>query len=238
MFIKSRLQIHMNFICNGYHFFTAKVLCEVKYAYKAQNSDELSLKEGEIVTVISQEGQDPGWWLGELNGQTGVFPDNFVHIINNNEDKNKNDRRLKAHQDATPLKPSSIALQRKSLEVKNEKSSESEQTNKVTPPLPSKKPLLPIKKSPSGGISSGGLFSGIKKKIVDAVDGSSGSKSAAVNRVSDSIKPEVNNEQGAENAFDQVERRSLLSDVRATRAKAPGEYFSITFRYFLIPNLL
>lgn len=202
----------------NYCFFTVKVLCEVKYAYKAQNGDELSLKEGDIVTVISQDGQDPGWWLGELNGQTGVFPDNFVSIIN--ENKHKPDRRSKT-QDSAPIKPSSVASQRKSVESKTDKS-EPDNANKVTPPLPSKKPLLPIKKSPSGGISGGGLFSGIKKKIADAVDGSTGSKSATVSKISDS-KPEVNNEQESENAFDQVGRRPLLSDVRATRAKAPGE---------------
>lgn len=169
--------------------------------------------------MISQDGQDPGWWLGELNGQTGVFPDNFVTIINS-DDKHKNDRRPKVLQDSAPLKPNSVASQRKSVELKNEKS-EPDHSNKVTPPLPSKKPLIPIKKSPSGGITSGGLFSGIKKKIADAVDGSTSSKSAAVSKVSDN-KHEINNEQ-ADNAFDQVERRPLLSDVRATRAKAPGK---------------
>lgn len=99
--------------------------------------------------MINQDGQDPGWWLGELNGQTGVFPDNFVSIING-EDKHKNDRRPKAQQDSTPVKPSSVASQRKSVELKN-KESEPDHSNKVTPPLPTKKPLLPIKKSPSGG---------------------------------------------------------------------------------------
>lgn len=62
------------------------------------------------------------------------------------------------------------------------------------------------------------MLVGIKKKIVDAVDGSGGSKPAT----GKDVKTEMNNEQIADNAFDQVERRPLLSDVRATRAKAPG----------------
>lgn len=130
----------------------------MKYPYKAQNSDELSLKMGDVVTVLNQDSQDPGWWYGELNGQTGVFPDNFVVIISGGGDEKQRtlDKKHKSLQEGT-LKPSSIAQQRKSLE-KSEKSDVD--VNKTTPPLPGKKPFIPIKKSPSGGTTSGGLFSG------------------------------------------------------------------------------
>lgn len=63
------------------------------------------------------------------------------------------------------------------------------------------------------------MLIGIKKKIADAVDGSGGSKPVS----NKDGKSEVNNEHCVENAFDQVERKPLLSDVRATRAKAPGK---------------
>lgn len=132
------------------------MLCEAKYPYKAQNSDELNLKIGDIVTILNQEAQDPGWWYGELNGQTGVFPDNFVVLLSGGDDKQKTDKKQKPIQESA-IKPSSIAQQRKSLE-KSEKSDGD--VNKTTPPLPGKKPFIPIKKSPSGGSSSGGLFSG------------------------------------------------------------------------------
>lgn len=55
-----------------------KQLYEAHFAYVAQNDDELTLKEGDIIKLISKDGQDPGWWRGELNGKIGVFPDNFV----------------------------------------------------------------------------------------------------------------------------------------------------------------
>lgn len=55
------------------------------YSYHAQNSDELSLEEGQILKVTDQKLDDPGWWRGELNGKSGVFPDNFVEIIQENE---------------------------------------------------------------------------------------------------------------------------------------------------------
>lgn len=62
-------------------FFAAKQLCLVKYSYTAQNEDELTLTEGDKVTILSKNLEDPGWWRGELNGKVGVFPDNFVEII-------------------------------------------------------------------------------------------------------------------------------------------------------------
>ncbi|XP_036377713.1 SH3 domain-containing kinase-binding protein 1 isoform X2 [Megalops cyprinoides] len=59
----------------------AKEYCKVIFPYEAQNEDELSIKEGEIVAIISKECADAGWWLGELNGRQGVFPDNFVKLL-------------------------------------------------------------------------------------------------------------------------------------------------------------
>ena len=50
----------------------------VEYSYKAQNSDELTLVKDQVITVISKKIEDPGWWKGEINGKTGVFPNNFV----------------------------------------------------------------------------------------------------------------------------------------------------------------
>lgn len=54
---------------------------KVLYAYEAQNDDELTIREGDIINVISKEIEDQGWYKGELNGRIGVFPDNFVELI-------------------------------------------------------------------------------------------------------------------------------------------------------------
>ncbi|KAJ9067773.1 hypothetical protein DSO57_1035832 [Entomophthora muscae] len=48
---------------------------EVAYDYEAQAPDELGLKKGDIVSVLSK---DEGWWSGEIQGRVGVFPENFV----------------------------------------------------------------------------------------------------------------------------------------------------------------
>merc|ERR1719500_2221866 len=55
--------------------------CLVLFPYTAQNEDELSLLEGQLITVITKDCEDKGWWKGELDGKVGVFPDNFVKRV-------------------------------------------------------------------------------------------------------------------------------------------------------------
>lgn len=63
------------------HIFIVRELCRVIFSYKPVNEDELDLKEGEIITILSKELPDKGWWKGESKGKIGVFPDNFVQLI-------------------------------------------------------------------------------------------------------------------------------------------------------------
>jgi len=58
-----------------------KEQAKVLFSYSAENDDELTIKEGDIINIISKEIEDKGWMQGELNGKIGVFPDNFVQII-------------------------------------------------------------------------------------------------------------------------------------------------------------
>uniref|UniRef100_A0A452I712 SH3 domain-containing protein n=1 Tax=Gopherus agassizii TaxID=38772 RepID=A0A452I712_9SAUR len=58
-----------------------KEYCKVIFPYEAQNEDELTIKEGDIVILINKDCIDAGWWEGELNGKRGVFPDNFVKLL-------------------------------------------------------------------------------------------------------------------------------------------------------------
>ncbi|XP_026640605.1 SH3 domain-containing kinase-binding protein 1 isoform X6 [Microtus ochrogaster] len=68
----------------------AKDYCKVIFPYEAQNDDELTIKEGDIVTLINKDCIDVGWWEGELNGRRGVFPDNFVKLLPADFDKEGN----------------------------------------------------------------------------------------------------------------------------------------------------
>ena len=45
------------------------------YSYTPTSADELSFHKGSVISVISKEGD---WWKGELNGQVGLFPSNYV----------------------------------------------------------------------------------------------------------------------------------------------------------------
>ena len=56
-------------------------MCIVLYPYEAANDDELSLQPDDVITLITKEGEDAGWWKGELKGKVGLFPDNFVEVI-------------------------------------------------------------------------------------------------------------------------------------------------------------
>ncbi|XP_049870085.1 SH3 domain-containing kinase-binding protein 1-like isoform X2 [Pectinophora gossypiella] len=58
-----------------------KEQCRVLFPYTAVNDDELTLAEGDIVSIVSKDAPDRGWWRGELHGRQGLFPDNFVQII-------------------------------------------------------------------------------------------------------------------------------------------------------------
>ncbi|KAK7477627.1 hypothetical protein BaRGS_00031105, partial [Batillaria attramentaria] len=53
----------------------------VRFSYAAEQPDELSLKEGDVIRVLDKNLEDEGWWRGEVNGKSGVFPDNFVELL-------------------------------------------------------------------------------------------------------------------------------------------------------------
>ncbi|XP_030379312.1 mitogen-activated protein kinase kinase kinase isoform X2 [Scaptodrosophila lebanonensis] len=51
------------------------------YDYDAQGEDELTLRRGQIVVVLSTDSDvsgDVGWWTGKIGDKVGVFPRNFV----------------------------------------------------------------------------------------------------------------------------------------------------------------
>uniref|UniRef100_A0A8C4S3M1 Osteoclast-stimulating factor 1 n=1 Tax=Erpetoichthys calabaricus TaxID=27687 RepID=A0A8C4S3M1_ERPCA len=70
-----------------YPYFTGKEYCKVLFPYEAQNEDELTIKEGDIITILWKDCTDAGWWQGELNGKRGLFPDNFVKILSQDTEK-------------------------------------------------------------------------------------------------------------------------------------------------------
>ncbi|KAL6731156.1 hypothetical protein Aduo_002058 [Ancylostoma duodenale] len=59
-----------------------KEMARVKFEYEPQHSDELRLGEiGQLITIIRKDCGDAGWFEGEINGRRGLFPDNFVELV-------------------------------------------------------------------------------------------------------------------------------------------------------------
>jgi len=73
--------------------FAVRETCLVLFPYNAQNEDELSLQDGQIINIVSREVEDKGWWKGELDGKVGVFPDNFVKLLPSQTEEQDKDKK-------------------------------------------------------------------------------------------------------------------------------------------------
>mgnify|MGYP002715728520 CR=1 FL=1 len=63
------------------HSKKSETLLTALFDYKAQGEDELSLKRGERVEVLTKDVKvsgDEGWWTGKIGDKVGIFPANFV----------------------------------------------------------------------------------------------------------------------------------------------------------------
>nr|XP_015801490.2 mitogen-activated protein kinase kinase kinase 11 [Nothobranchius furzeri]XP_054603264.1 mitogen-activated protein kinase kinase kinase 11 [Nothobranchius furzeri] len=52
----------------------------VLFDYEASCKDELTLRKGDLVEVLSQDSEisgDEGWWAGKVNNKVGIFPSNY-----------------------------------------------------------------------------------------------------------------------------------------------------------------
>ncbi|XP_072292386.1 mitogen-activated protein kinase kinase kinase 21 [Eucyclogobius newberryi] len=59
----------------------SRSLWTAAYDYEASGEDELSLRRGDVVVVLSKDAAisgDEGWWTGKVNHRVGIFPSNYV----------------------------------------------------------------------------------------------------------------------------------------------------------------
>lgn len=63
-------------------------MAKANYEFNAESKNELSLKKGDIIKVTKRI--DEGWWVGICNGRNGMFPSNYVSVIDDNK-VSKND---------------------------------------------------------------------------------------------------------------------------------------------------
>ncbi|KAL0967493.1 hypothetical protein UPYG_G00252930 [Umbra pygmaea] len=90
-----------------------KEYCKASYPFDSTNEDELTLKEGDIIHILSKDTGEPGWWRGEIGGKEGVFPDNFVTVIPDVDRElaptSRGSVKLSSKQEAEELAPTSRA---------------------------------------------------------------------------------------------------------------------------------
>ncbi|KAJ2947726.1 hypothetical protein O0L34_g9502 [Tuta absoluta] len=57
--------------------------CRALYDCQADNEDELSFREGEVIVVINERTEDDNWMEGQVEGtaRRGMFPVSFVHML-------------------------------------------------------------------------------------------------------------------------------------------------------------
>ena len=64
-----------------------KFRAKVAFSYHPENEDELNLEVDDIIDVVGEP--EDGWWEGVVKGHKGVFPSNFVTVLE--EDENNMD---------------------------------------------------------------------------------------------------------------------------------------------------
>merc|ERR1719481_133061 len=63
------------------NIFTSQLCVKAMYEYQARRDDELSFPAGAIITNVSVQKPDAGWWRGDFNGKRcHWFPANFVSV--------------------------------------------------------------------------------------------------------------------------------------------------------------
>jgi len=58
--------------------------CRALYDCEADNEDELSFEEGDIIVILAEETEDDNWMEGILETvpeKRGLFPASFVHML-------------------------------------------------------------------------------------------------------------------------------------------------------------
>jgi len=58
--------------------------CRALYDCEADNEDELTFEEGDIIIILAEETEDDNWMEGILESapdKRGLFPSSFVHML-------------------------------------------------------------------------------------------------------------------------------------------------------------
>lgn len=53
--------------------------CVARFDFESEHSDELPFTEGQVIRLVEYVGED--WARGEIGGHVGIFPLNFVEVL-------------------------------------------------------------------------------------------------------------------------------------------------------------
>ncbi|KAM7083254.1 SH3 domain-containing protein 21 [Ciconia maguari] len=56
-------------------------LCRALFDYTPELLDELPLRRGDVIQVLSKRTEVEGWWDGQCRHRRGLFPNNFVELL-------------------------------------------------------------------------------------------------------------------------------------------------------------
>ena len=64
----------------------SQLLAKARYNNVAESQDELSFRQGDIVTVVQKDfNNQVDWWLCELRGKVGMVPANYFEVFHNHD---------------------------------------------------------------------------------------------------------------------------------------------------------
>ncbi|XP_075677033.1 dynamin associated protein 160 isoform X2 [Dermatophagoides pteronyssinus] len=62
------------------------------FEFEARNSDEITIKPGDLIIVDTSACSEEGWLSGEINGKIGWFPKDYAVLDEDNDDKKNNEQ--------------------------------------------------------------------------------------------------------------------------------------------------
>ena len=64
----------------------SQLLAKARYNNVAESQDELSFRQGDVVTVVQKDfNNQVDWWLCELRGKVGMVPANYFEVFHNHD---------------------------------------------------------------------------------------------------------------------------------------------------------
>ena len=204
----------------------------VLFPYTAQNEDELSLQEGQLITIITKDCEDKGWWKGEIDGKVGVFPDNFVKRVSQNMSEE-----VKPVLPETPEKPKPVGL--KSSPSKDNIKNLFETTNSsVISKATSFEKLRPSDptKNDEDKASRPNKMSELNKKVSNIKAELSKSDLFKSNNKPEAPKPKLSSSAGSRASLSSIISETEKLNIKDVKRRISGEFPASIF-LFLSNNL-